>query len=120
MNRNTWVKILVANVAVVALLLLLLWPSAQPAPTAPPAVVISSPPPMHTPEAPKPGSTPVAALASDLDPICDMKVEPATASATTVYEGKTYGFCSAYCKAEFEKEPAKYLAKIADAAKEKK
>jgi YHS domain-containing protein len=29
---------------------------------------------------------------------------------TCHYEGKAYGFCSSECKAEFQKDPAKYLA----------
>lgn len=31
-------------------------------------------------------------------------------SDTCHYEGKAYGFCSAECKAEFQKDPVKYLA----------
>ena len=29
---------------------------------------------------------------------------------TCHYEGKAYGFCSPECKAEFQKDPAKYIA----------
>jgi YHS domain-containing protein len=31
-------------------------------------------------------------------------------SDTSHYEGKVYGFCSVECKAEFQKDPVKYLA----------
>ncbi|MEY4336106.1 MAG: hypothetical protein RLZZ45_1025 [Bacteroidota bacterium] len=31
-------------------------------------------------------------------------------SDTCHYEGKAYGFCSAECKAEFQKDPAKFIA----------
>ena len=31
-------------------------------------------------------------------------------SDTCHYEGKAYGFCSSECKAEFQKDPAKFLA----------
>jgi YHS domain-containing protein len=31
-------------------------------------------------------------------------------SDTCHYEGKAYGFCSTECKAEFQKDPAKFLA----------
>lgn len=120
MSKKNWIVLALANLVAVLLLLSFLWPQATAPEASPPTVVIGSPPPVHTPEAPKPGSTPVEALASTLDPICDMTVEPATASATTVYEGKTYGFCSSYCKAEFEKDPAKYIAKIAAAERAKK
>jgi YHS domain-containing protein len=40
---------------------------------------------------------------------CGMPVS-AGISDTCHYEDKAYGFCSAECKAEFQKEPAKYLA----------
>jgi YHS domain-containing protein len=40
---------------------------------------------------------------------CGMPVS-AGISDTAQFEGKAYGFCSAECKAEFQKEPAKYLA----------
>jgi YHS domain-containing protein len=39
---------------------------------------------------------------------CGMPVS-AGISDTCHYEDKAYGFCSAECKAEFQKEPAKYL-----------
>ena len=42
------------------------------------------------------------------DPVCGMNVEEGKAAATVVYNGKTYYFCSANCKAAFEKAPAKY------------
>jgi YHS domain-containing protein len=35
------------------------------------------------------------------------------------HEGRTVKFCCAGCKAAFEKEPAKYLAKLDEAIKEK-
>jgi YHS domain-containing protein len=44
------------------------------------------------------------------DPVCGMKVDENKA-ATAVHEGKTYYFCSAGCKATFEKAPAKYITK---------
>jgi Cu+-exporting ATPase len=42
------------------------------------------------------------------DPICGMNVDENKAAGTAVYEGKTYYFCSAGCKAKFENEPDKY------------
>jgi YHS domain-containing protein len=45
------------------------------------------------------------------DPICGMQVDPATAAAKATYEGKTYYFCSADEKEQFEKDPAKYVKK---------
>ncbi len=42
------------------------------------------------------------------DPVCGMGLDEGKAGATSVYQGKTYHFCSAGCKATFEKELAKY------------
>jgi len=43
------------------------------------------------------------------DPVCGMNVDEKTAAGTAVYKGKTYYFCSAACKAKFEKEPDKHV-----------
>lgn len=45
------------------------------------------------------------------DPVCGMKIDPKTAAGKSVYDGKTYYFCSADEKAKFDKEPAKYVKK---------
>jgi len=37
-----------------------------------------------------------------------MNVDESKAAGKTEYKGKTYYFCSAGCKAKFEKEPEKY------------
>ena len=44
-----------------------------------------------------------------VDPVCGMDVDPSTAAATSVHAGKTYYFCSKDEKAQFDKEPEKYL-----------
>lgn len=44
------------------------------------------------------------------DPICHMPTE-ADMKDTAVYKNKTYGFCSAYCKDEFKKNPEQYVQK---------
>ncbi len=46
---------------------------------------------------------------AEIDPVCKMEVEPATAPAKTDYKGKTYYFCAPGCKKMFEKNPEKYL-----------
>jgi YHS domain-containing protein len=46
------------------------------------------------------------------DPVCGMTVDVATAMHTEVEAGVTYYFCSAGCRAEFEREPAKYLRAV--------
>jgi Cu+-exporting ATPase len=43
------------------------------------------------------------------DPVCGMSVDPASAPASTVYQGQTYSFCSPSCKQRFEQDPKRYL-----------
>ncbi len=45
------------------------------------------------------------------DPVCGMKIDPATAAAQSTYAGKTYYFCSKDEKAKFDKDPAAFLKK---------
>lgn len=42
------------------------------------------------------------------DPICKMKVEESTAKYTAEHEGNKFYFCSAGCKAKFDKDPHRY------------
>lgn len=42
------------------------------------------------------------------DPICGMMVDAKRAAGSSVYDGKTYYFCSSGCKATFDKSPAKF------------
>ena len=46
------------------------------------------------------------------DPVCGMSVDPATAEYRSFRDGNAYYFCSAGCKASFDKDPGKYTAKI--------
>jgi YHS domain-containing protein len=43
-----------------------------------------------------------------IDPICKMNVDEKKAKFKSDYQGKTYYFCSAQCKKEFDKNPKKY------------
>jgi YHS domain-containing protein len=45
-----------------------------------------------------------------IDPVCGMEVDEKTAAATYEYKGKTYYFCAPGCKADFVKDPERYLA----------
>jgi Cu+-exporting ATPase len=45
------------------------------------------------------------------DPVCGMNVDEKKAATTSTHAGKTYYFCSAGCKATFEKAPEKYAVK---------
>lgn len=49
-------------------------------------------------------------VVNELDPICRMETAGFTKD-TTIYKNKVYGFCSAYCKDEFKKDPEKYVQK---------
>ncbi|MGY4476616.1 heavy metal translocating P-type ATPase [Bradyrhizobium sp. USDA 3364] len=44
-----------------------------------------------------------------IDPVCGMKVNPATAKHRFSYKGEEYLFCSGRCRERFEAEPEKYL-----------
>jgi P-type Cu+ transporter len=48
--------------------------------------------------------------ATVVDPVCGMTVNPATARASTVYEGKSYYFCCPSCLQKFQADPQRYLA----------
>ena len=43
-----------------------------------------------------------------IDPVCPMKVDEKKAKYKSEYEGKTYYFCSAGCKADFDEKPGEY------------
>ena len=57
-------------------------------------------------------AAPAAPAVADLavDPVCGMKVDPATAKHRTEHAGKSYFFCSARCREKFAADPAPYLA----------
>jgi len=44
------------------------------------------------------------------DPVCGMDVDEKSAAGKSDYQGKTYYFCSAGCKASFDKNPEKYVS----------
>ena len=56
---------------------------------------------------------------SSEDPVCGMEVDQTKAQAagrTAAHKGQTYYFCSDECKVSFDKEPAKYAAKVSPGA----
>ena len=57
------------------------------------------------------GATAQPAAKKVTDPVCGMEIDPATAAGKSVYAGKTYYFCSKDEKAQFDKDPEKYLKK---------
>ena len=48
------------------------------------------------------------ATAALKDPVCGMDVDPAQTPHKAHYEGHEYFFCSAGCRAKFQKEPSRY------------
>jgi Cu+-exporting ATPase len=57
----------------------------------------------------KHGDSDKAASATAIDPVCGMRVDPATAKHRFAYNGQDYFFCSARCRERFEAEPEKFL-----------
>ncbi|MEO7144919.1 MAG: YHS domain-containing protein [Bryobacteraceae bacterium] len=60
--------------------------------------------------APAPQAKTQPAAKAATDPVCGMKVDAKTADQS-VYQGKTYYFCSKEDKAAFDKHPANYVKK---------
>jgi Cu+-exporting ATPase len=46
-----------------------------------------------------------------IDPVCGMTVDPASARALTAFEGQTYYFCCPSCRQRFDADPQRYLRK---------
>ena len=51
---------------------------------------------------------PTTTNTKQIDPVCGMEVDPATAAATTCYHGKMIFFCAEGCKKAFETNPRAY------------
>jgi YHS domain-containing protein len=47
--------------------------------------------------------------AMEIDPVCGMEVDPATAEWTWDYEGEKYYFCAKGCMEDFMEDPGSYL-----------
>lgn len=45
------------------------------------------------------------------DPVCGMEIDPNSAAGESSYRGQVFHFCASSCKAKFERDPARYLAK---------
>src|ERR1700722_12251150 len=52
---------------------------------------------------------------SEIDPVCGMTVDPASAAGSFVHKGKTYHFCSRHCLEKFQADPERYLKSNASA-----
>jgi YHS domain-containing protein len=56
------------------------------------------------------GGAPPLSTNEDVDPVCGMTVDKASAISAT-FQGKTHHFCSDSCRKKFEASPAAYVAK---------
>jgi Cu+-exporting ATPase len=56
----------------------------------------------------------VTAAAREIDPVCGMTVDPATAAGTHTWHGKAYYFCSTRCLEKFKTDPTSYVAPKAE------
>ncbi|HEY3677088.1 MAG TPA: heavy metal translocating P-type ATPase [Bradyrhizobium sp.] len=56
------------------------------------------------------GADKAADTALTVDPVCGMKVDPATAKHRLSHGSEDYFFCSARCRERFAADPAKYLS----------
>jgi len=54
----------------------------------------------------------IPAVVFATDQVCGMTVDPLTAKEKTEHAGLTYWFCSTGCRAEFEKDPHRYLRAV--------
>lgn len=51
-----------------------------------------------------------------LDPVCGMTIDPATAVASSTFEGETYHFCAKSCETKFNAAPQQYATPAPAAA----
>jgi Cu+-exporting ATPase len=61
-------------------------------------------------------AAPAEAGTTVLDPVCGMRVDPASSRHHTEHDGQTVHFCSAGCRTKFIADPAEYLHPSAAAA----
>ena len=45
----------------------------------------------------------------EIDPVCGMEVDPASAAGSFEYQGATYHFCSSECLKDFREDPSSYV-----------
>ncbi|HET9410973.1 MAG TPA: XdhC family protein [Candidatus Dormibacteraeota bacterium] len=67
---------------------------------------------MRRKQSEKPAAMAAPAILFATDPVCGMTVDVATATHTAVHAGQTFSFCSAGCRAEFEREPERYPKRV--------
>jgi Cu+-exporting ATPase len=58
-------------------------------------------------------AAPQTAPATVTDPVCGMKIDPATAAGSLAQGATTYYFCSTHCLQRFKADPRKFLGQVA-------
>lgn len=58
-------------------------------------------------------------MARVTDPVCGMTIDSDTAVGQSQYEGRTFYFCSAQCKRQFDADPKQYAGKTPSATAER-
>ena len=48
-------------------------------------------------------------MATEIDPVCGMKVEPGRAADRVEHAGRTFYFCSRGCMLDFKDEPHRFF-----------
>lgn len=48
-------------------------------------------------------------MATQIDPVCGIKVDEEKAAGQSEYENRTYYFCASFCKRNFDRNPEKYV-----------
>ncbi len=67
------------------------------------------PGPVMMPTSRKPLPMMMPATQGEIDPVCGMTVQPATAAGAYQYQGRTYYFCGTSCLLKFQADPGYYL-----------
>ncbi len=49
-------------------------------------------------------------MATEIDPVCGMTVEPAATKPHSEHDGRTYWFCKPRCQAKFDADPVQYTS----------
>lgn len=91
--------------------------SRKDAPPAPPVATVAPVPEAPAASDPATPVIDVSTLAMKLDPVCKMSLEEYPATSTAEHGGKSYGFCSDFCKRKFVEAPEAILARFAETAR---
>ncbi len=100
-SKNVWTMLLATLIVVAGLSMLNGCKRSEPAP-----------PPPAAPAATTQGQASTSAAAATEQTVCPVMGGPINKDIFTEYKGKKVYFCMESCKAAFEKDPEKYIAKL--------